>query len=122
MNGCTHKETPCLERLLELMPNLNLKWDRYIRCWKNRRFPVPLQYVSGSSKYVLALQESDQVENDVILPYHGISAAQFSRSNLDIQKRLRGFVSNELFSTLQPLSHVRYVEGPFLLYRYCVHE
>ena len=46
-------------------------------------------------------------------------SAQTSLSSLDaVQKRLRSLVGDELFGTLQPLSHRRDVSSLSLLYRY----
>lgn len=52
----TVEETPCLERLLGLKYNLDIKWDSCIwsiteECWKNGRPPVLQQLVTDSSCY-----------------------------------------------------------------------
>lgn len=47
LNGCTHKELPCRERLSELQITQDLKWNSYIQsiandAGRNSRLIVPL--------------------------------------------------------------------------------
>lgn len=70
-----------------------------------------------SSKYLVApaiLYLKKTARNGVLLSYSGGSCPDRTSSFQCVRSRLRAVVGEELFSTLQPLSHRRYVTRFFL--------
>ena len=123
MDSSFLEEAPCLERLLGLKLTPDLKWNSYILSVAMETGKMVGSFFR-SKKYltpaaILYLYKS-QIRPKMEYCCHIWSgASKSSLSSLDkVQRRLRRLVGDNLFSTLQPLSHRRNVASLSLFYRY----
>ena len=117
------KDSSCLDKLLGLKLTPDLRWDAYIKCvardaarmvgsfYRSKKFLTP-----SALLYLYKSQIRPRMEYCCHL-WDGSS--QHSLSSLDrIQNRMHGLVGDELFASLQTLSHRRNVASLALFYRY----
>ena len=116
-------EAPCLDRLLGMMFTPDLRWNTYIQSvaksagkmvgsfYRSRKYLTP--------EAIIYLYKS-QIRHMIEYCCHiWGGAALSSLSCLDrVQNRLRNLVGDDLFNSLQSLSHRRDVASLSLLYRY----
>ena len=123
MDGVDLDESSCLDKLLGLKFSSDLKWNAYIASiakdaarmvgsfYRSRKYLTP-----SALLYLYKSQIRLKMEYCCHL-WAGCS--QHALSSLDkIQNRMRGLVGDELFASLQPLSHRRNVASLSLFYRY----
>ena len=123
MDQVVLENSPCLERLLGLKLTPDLKWNSYILSvakeagrmvgsfYRSKKFLTPAAIL-----YLYKSQIRPKMEYCCHI-WSGASDA--SLSSLDrVQRRLKRLVGEDLFATLQPLSHRRKVASLSLLYRY----
>ena len=123
MNGSPLKEASCFDRLLGLKFTPDLRWNTYIRSVAKATGKMVGSFYR-SKKYltppaILYLYKS-QIRPKMEYRCHlWGGAAQSTLTCLDrVQNRLRNLVGDELFSSLEPLSHRRDVASLSLPYRY----
>merc|ERR1712215_258105 len=104
------EEAPCLERLLGLKFTPDLKWNSYIASVAKEASKMigslyrSREYLTPSS--ILYLYKSQIRPTMEYCCHIWAGASRTSLKSLDgVQKGLRRLVGDELFSTLQPLSH-----------------
>ena len=123
MDETTLQEAKCLERHLGLKFTPDLKWNSYILSvakdvgkmvgsfFRTRKFLTP-----AAVHYLYKSQIRPKMEYCCHI-WAGLPKT--SLSCLDrVQRRLRRLIGDELFKSLQPLSHRRNVASLSLLYRY----
>ena len=123
MDGVDLEESPSLDKLLGLKFSPDLKWDSYIASVaKDTARMVGSFYRSKqflTCKALLYLYKSQIRPKMEYCSHIWAGSSQQALSTLDrVQKRMRGLVGDELFSSLQPLSHRRNVASLSLFYRY----
>ena len=123
MDGIALEESPSLDKLLGLKFSSDLKWDSYIASVaKDTARMVGSFYRSRkflTCKAMLYLFKSQIRPKMEYCAHIWAGSSQQALSTLDrVQKRMRGLVGDELFSSLQPLSHRRDVASLSLFYRY----
>ena len=123
MGGMTLDESPSLDKLLGLKFTPDLKWNSYIASvakdtarmvgslYRSKKFLTP--------KAILYLYKSQIRPKMEYCSHIWAGSSQQALLTLDrVQNRLRGLVGDELFSSLQALSHRRNVACLSLFYRY----
>ena len=123
MDETTLQEANCLERHLGLKFTPDLKWNSYILSvakdvgkmvgsfFRTRKFLTP-----AAVHYLYKSQIRPKME---YCCHIWAGSPKTSLSCLDrVQRRLRRLIGDELFKSLQPLSHRRDVASLSLLYRY----
>jgi len=117
------EESSCLDKLLGLKFSSDLKWNAYIACiaknaarmvgsfYRTRNYLTP-----NALLYFYKSQMHLQMEYCCHL---WAVCSQHALSSLDrIQSQMRELVGDELFASLQPLSHSRNVASLSLFYSY----
>ena len=123
MDNSVLEEAPCFERFLGLKLTPDLKWNSYILSvakeagkmvgsfFRTRKYLTPAA--------ILYLYKSQIRPRMEYCCHIWSGASKTSLSSLDkVQRRLRRLIGDDLFSTLQPLSHRRNVASLSLFYRY----
>ena len=123
MDGVDLEESSCLDKLLGLKVSSDLRWNAYIECIaKNAARMVGSFYRARNylTRNALFYLYKSQIRPQMEYCCHlWAGCSQHALSSLDrIQSRMRGLVGDELFASLQPLSHRRNVAGLSLFYRY----
>ena len=123
MENASLSEASCFDKLLGLKFTPDLKWNSYIESVAKETAKM-VGSLHRSKRYltppaILYLYKSQIRPRMEYCCHIWAGSAQTSLSSLDaVQKRLRSLVGDELFGTLQPLSHRRDVSSLSLLYRY----
>ena len=123
MDASTLSESVHLDRLLGLKLTQDLKWNSYISSIASEASKM-IGSLYRSRKYltpsaILYLYKSQIRPRMEYCCHIWAGACKSSLSSLDrVQRRLRWLIGEELFNTLQPLSHRRDVASLSLFYRY----
>ena len=123
MENASLSEAASFDKLLGLKFTPDLKWNSYIESVAKETAKM-VGSLHRSKRYltppaILYLYKSQIRPRMEYCCHIWAGSAQTSLSSLDaVQKRLRSLVGDELFGTLQPLSHRRDVSSLSLLYRY----